>query len=580
LCNTTVDLSTYDPGAQVSFYFEATDLNVSAYTSNGTASSFWLSTIDRTAPTVTITTPTGGQYVRMDASGYIWVNGTIYDDKAMGAGNVTINSTSFGVGAGNLSFNGGNNTAFWVSNSSVLADGTLHVQVSYLDQAGNNGTANRTFIVDNTLPNVYLNYYTNRTFKKAGASLTLNISVNDTAGITGTCNVTIANSSTNTTITNTSGWCNGTITIPSDIGADGNKTIYINISDTPGNIGFNNSYVIQLDNTAPGITIISPVNNTYNNSIYGYGWINGTVYDYLGIGAYNLSVTGLNASNYTVYNFSGYNNTMFVVQNSTSPLPDGKWTITIGVADNATNTANVTVTIYKDTVAPTAAIGLKNSTSGRYQPSSTQTVQVSVTDSQMTNASLILYYQLSTKDYWNSTSMSGTIGTITTYTATIDTSGLTSDDQWIKYYINGTDNATNYVTPSIGGSTTSQLGNLTISAYCGNNGTALSYCSYEEGGTGLTVGKTNQYHKVSWLKQQIQAASSLSGNYNISNVLSSISGKYSYVYYNNYNSSATTPWLFYDPNIDQSLCTLRFANNTYTDYWVNVTTAGAIIRIS
>lgn len=283
-----------------------------------------------------------------------------------------------------------------------------------------------------------------------------------------------------------------------------------------------------------------------------------------------------NNSAFTAYSFNGTNNTAFNITNSTA-VSDGYTAITVYYNDSATNTGSASIIFYIDNTPPSSVIGLKNSSNnGRYQPSSAQVIEVLVTDALKTNDTITLNYMTHGNQTWLTKTMTGTPGTSTVYATTIDTSGLINDE-YVLYYITGVDNATNSISSSVGGSTSSQLANITISQYCGNNGTALAYCSYN-GWQGLTTGAINTFQEVHWSTNQLSGASSLSGNYNISNVLSSISSKYSFVYY--HNTSTTTPWTSYDPNIAWNLNTLRFGNNTNTEYNINVTTAGAVIRIA
>jgi hypothetical protein len=229
-------------------------------------------------------------------------------------------------------------------------------------------------------------------------------------------------------------------------------------------------------------------------------------------------------------------------------------------------------------------VGWTNNTNGTYQSSSSQTVQVRVVDNLQTNDSITLYYAINISDCgdtskWFSIPMSGTRGTSTTYSATINTvannSGYCTRNgkEYVPYYVTGVDNATNSI--SVGGSISAYLANMTIDEYCGNSGKALAYCSYDEGWSALTTGSVNAYHEVHWATYQLNGASSLSSNYNISNVLNSIDSRFSYVYYRN-----STGWVSYDPTQAWYLNTLRFANNTYTEYYINVTAAGVVIRIS
>jgi hypothetical protein len=433
---------------------------------------------------------------------------------------------------------------------------------------------------DSTGPTVLLYDYTNGTSKRSGATLNLNISATDTGvGTTGTVNVTIGGTSVG--ILNQSGstgWYNGTITIPGV--TEGNYTLILNISDTLNNVGTNNSYTLGIDNTAPVVMITTPANLSYAKGI---DWINGTVYDNLA-GSGNVST---NNTNFAIYAFTGANNTAFNISNS-SVISGGIISIIVRYNDSAANEGNATVTFYIDNAAPSAVNGLTNSSFGKYQRNSSQQVQVRIADVQQTNGSITLYYMLWNHTFRN-TQMTGTPGTSTTYTATIDTSdvdvGADLDGDGlidIPYYISGVDNATNPIAASSGGSgytASTQLANITIGQYCGNNGNALAYCSYDEGWSALTTGAVNKYHEVHWSTYQLGGASSLSSNYNITNVLSSIDGKFSFVYYRN-TTSSTTPWISYDPTQAWWSNTLRFGNNTDTEYYINVTASGTVIRMS
>jgi len=320
---------------------------------------------------------------------------------------------------------------------------------------------------DVTAPTVQLYDYTNYTVRKSGSTLNLNISVTDATGVSAgeVCNVTISGTR-NTSITYSSGWCNGTITVP-HVPSDGNYTIIINVTDnsTNHNVGTNNSYVLTVDNTTPVVTVSFPQNGTYNKSVSsGYLWINGSVYDLISIGIGNVSVnsTYFNASNnYGPYNFTGVNNSEFAFRNATM-VPDGYYAVKVSFTDNATNTGEATVYFYVDNTPPSSAAGLTNSTLGnKYAPTTSQTIQVSVTDALQTNASITLNYKLPLKEHWNTTTMSGTPGATTQYTATIDTSEV-GQYQNVSYYITGYDNATNSIAASIGGSSASPLARITI----------------------------------------------------------------------------------------------------------------------
>jgi len=457
--------------------------------------------------------------------------------------------------------------------------------VNYTSNSTGPGTFYLTVTADTTAPTITLPVYVNDTIRKSGAEFILNISVSDSTGVNpgDSCNVTFVGTEVwNRTLTYSGGWCNGTIIAPvSGVGADGNFTINITVNDnsTETNEGYNDSYVLVIDNTTPVITGLTAPNNTYNKSAGdGRMWINGTVYDNIKMGPGNVTISGNNASSFEVYNFTGVNNSAFAVYNNTT-VSDGLVELTFTYTDNATNSISEAVQFYLDNTPPDSATALKNSSSGKYQESSAQVVQILLTDTWKTNDTIILNYtkyNIATGDQytWTAVSLSGTHGTSTTYTGTIDTINPYQEDGWvIQYFISGGDNATNSIASGVGGSDSSPLANITIDNYCGNNGTALSYCSHENWPE-LTTGAANNYYEVH-LKTASTWGNALS-DYNISTVLNSIDGSYSYVYYYNESSSS---WLSYDPNQAWNEQTLRFGNNSFTEYWINATSQNAVIRI-
>jgi len=305
---------------------------------------------------------------------------------------------------------------------------------------------------------------------------------------------------TNRTITfdEPSGWCNGTISVPS-VNSDGNYTINITVNDnsTNTNMGENSSYILTVDNTTPVITITFPVNGTYNKTeSSGYIWINGTVYDHIKMGTGNVTInsTYFNASlNYGPYNFTGTNDTAFVFRNQTY-VPDGYYAVKINYSDNATNTGEAIVYFYVDNTPPTS---ISANTTGTKPKNSSQVVRVTVVDEYMTNASITLHYcriwydRCSREDdtNWETTTMTGTPAANTVYNATINTSQCENDEK-VYYYVTGIDNATNPFTGN--GSASSPLGSFNISSttaiegYIIQNSSSTTYIS----GATVSVNKT------------------------------------------------------------------------------------------
>jgi len=315
-----------------------------------------------------------------------------------------------------------------------------------------------TITEDTLAPTVTLYNYADGTILRSGDSLTLNISVSDATGVTqgDPCNVTI-NGTINKSITVSDGWCNGTITVPT-VDADGNYTLNITVRDNSSNRnhGENSTYNLTVDNTTPVITSLTITNDTYNltNAII---FVNGTVYDLIKMSTGNITVTGTNASTFDVYSFNGTNNTQFAVYNNTT-VSDGFIELTLTYSDNASNSISAAVQFYVDNNPTTSFLALTGGTQGN---SSTQNVQVNITDNLMTNETITLHYKRGSLDTsWQSTTMTGTPAASTIYTGSIDTSML-ADDEIVYYYVSGIDNATNAFSTS-NGTETDPLSNFRV----------------------------------------------------------------------------------------------------------------------
>ena len=485
-----------------------------------------------------------------------------------------------------------NNTGSRIENTTSMGSitGTNFNATAWFPEDANFSSSIQSYFfnvtADTTGPSVTVLVIGNATPAASNQTFVFNISVSD-AGVGlatsgNQCNITIASVATsNVSYSGSapSGFCNGTITIPAagQLGADGNKTLNVTIADTAGNVGKNDTLVLQLDNTLPTITITVPasVNGTYNKSTAAGFWINGTIRDNLNssntIGVGNVTIGGNNASSFAVYSWNGLNNTAYAVRNSSALSTDGNYSLTLTFNDSANNTGQVAVSFFKDDTAPSAVIGISNSSSGKYQSNSTQRIYVQITDNLQTNGTIQLFYYLSSNSTWTQTTANpvDSLGTKTTYvTGTIDTTDMV-DNQYAKFYITGIDNATNSITTSVGGSASSPVANITVDFYCGSNGVALAFCSrtslYDFNWRSLDLPPANV----------VQNWTSLSSNFTVPSVLGSISGQYNYVYY--YNG---TNWIAFDPSVPLAQSDLKIANNTNNNpYWVNMTAAG-IVRIS
>lgn len=199
-----------------------------------------------------------------DADGDFYLNWTD------GGGNTALNYTIY------LSIDGGTtwyNTT--ESNNSILGysfSNTTNANYTFMVfgiNSSDEGGANSSLIsmyVDTAAPTITLPEYTNATRKKNTDTLTLNISVVDAAGLVGTTCVVDING-TNQSFSSTSGWCNTTLGNLTSL-ADGNNTITIWANDSAGNVIKNNTYVVEIDTTAPVLVFsCTPNPVTQNNAV-------------------------------------------------------------------------------------------------------------------------------------------------------------------------------------------------------------------------------------------------------------------------------------------------------------------------
>jgi len=141
------------------------------------------------------------------------------------------------------------NTGYTFSNTSE-ANYTFIVEAQNATGTKVNSSTNVSIYVDSTSSTITLPAYTNATSKKNSTSLTLNVSVSDSlSGLTGSaCFINL--NGTNQTVFVSSGWCNTTQGNLSGL-SDGNNTISVYVNDTVGNVGLNDSFVVQMDTTPP-----------------------------------------------------------------------------------------------------------------------------------------------------------------------------------------------------------------------------------------------------------------------------------------------------------------------------------------
>jgi len=197
--------------------------------------------------------------------------------------------------------------------------------ISAINKTNHEGvnSSNVSMYVDSTAPlvNWTSSGYSNVTYKKNTAYLTLNISVGDAlSGVNSGSYCIFDINDTNETIVVSNGWCNTSYLNLTGL-SDGNHSINIWANDTVNNIGVNlSSYVVWIDTTAPP----APTFSCTPTSVY----ITDTI---------TCSCSGTDAS-------SGVNSTTYTVNPSTAN--SGTLDTSCIIMDKAGNSISSSISYY------------------------------------------------------------------------------------------------------------------------------------------------------------------------------------------------------------------------------------------
>ncbi|MEK6945650.1 MAG: hypothetical protein AABW63_02565 [Nanoarchaeota archaeon] len=237
-------------------------------------------------------------------------------------------------------------------NNHTEANYTFFIIALNLTSNQKNATSNISIYVDRTAPLINLTTatapYTNGTFKQNTNTLTLNISLTDgLSGLTGSaCFINI--NGTNQTISASNGWCNTTNGNLTGL-SDGNNTIRIYANDTVGSLALNNSFVVQIDTSAPTATLPAYTNGTSKKNT-------GTLTLNISLTDTGSGLTGsacfvdINGTNQTIFADSGWCNT---TNGNLTGLSDGNQTIKVYANDTIGNLAlNNSFVVQIDTTVP------------------------------------------------------------------------------------------------------------------------------------------------------------------------------------------------------------------------------------
>ena len=207
--------------------------NVFFFTVNDTAGNSvtvsLIVTCDKTAPTLTITSPTSGSYNNTGSVMVKWI----------------ANDTLSGIKKAEISIDG----ATWINvtgtNNKVLSpgDGTYMVYVRVTDNAGNVNTTSVTFTVDTTKPIVTITSPRSGSYNNTGIVI-VKWTASDANGI---AKVEISTDGTTwNAVTGTSDTFTGL--------SDGSDIVYVRATDNAGNVN-TTSMAFTVDKTAPTVTV-------------------------------------------------------------------------------------------------------------------------------------------------------------------------------------------------------------------------------------------------------------------------------------------------------------------------------------
>src|SRR3989339_243501 len=286
--NVSYSLSTGDGSKTVYVFYKDAAGNVSSGVNDSI-------TLDTTAPTVSISSPTTSASYAASSSP-LSIGGSASDSS--GIQKVTWSNTLGGSGIAS-------GTTSWSASIALISSTSSNfIMVTATDNAGNTAmdTLTVSFNVDTSAPSSTSISINGGSSYTKSTSVTLNLSAADSVGVTG---YYLSTSSTKPTASALSGWTSvsSTTSYRANVSyslstGDGSKTVYVFYKDAAGNVSSGVNDSITLDTTAPTVSITSPAANPYPTSSSSIT-ISGTALD-SGSGISNVywsnSATGLGAN--------------------------------------------------------------------------------------------------------------------------------------------------------------------------------------------------------------------------------------------------------------------------------------------
>jgi hypothetical protein len=285
--------------------------------------------VDSTAPVVAISYPANTTYYTVT-----------YFNFSLGEANT--DSCWYNTGAANTTITCQNGTAL------SLTEGAKSLAVFANDSAGNIGGATVYFTLDKTAPAVTL-LYPGSNANISSQSMGFNFTSNDTWSATTSCTLYIngLGSGANATVKNATATTLANTTIP-----EGANSWYVNCTDLSGNTTQSSVRTLNVDLTAPAVTITYPTNTSLYNVTY-----------------FNFTATDANLASWWYNNGTGGANYSAspTFTNATAIIyAQGARSLAVYVSDSAGNIGGATVYFTVDWTMPSITAVANTTGSGAW----------------------------------------------------------------------------------------------------------------------------------------------------------------------------------------------------------------------
>jgi len=280
--------------------------------------------VDNTGPTISITEPANNAIVR----GTISIKGSANDPNGLSKVELYINDI--------LKQTYTSNSFEYSWDTTNVQDGDYTIKVKAEDSLGNTSQKSISVKVDNTGPTVSITEPANNAV--VGGLVTIKVTVNDANGID-KVEFYIDN-----TLLGSDASSPYEITWDTKSYSDGNYTITVKAIDKAGNTS-QTSITVRVDNTAPFVSIINPVDGSY---VKGTITIQATATSQLGVSKIEFYVDNTKIGEDT--------SSPYEISWNTAQVSDGDHTIKAKAYDIVNNSREVSIAVKVDNTAPSVSI--------------------------------------------------------------------------------------------------------------------------------------------------------------------------------------------------------------------------------